>query len=160
LLQALADGAEVRLHAAAVAADSRFVALPWLAAVWRPKVTFSRASHWIRVIMPEHQRPIREALASMPVPSLLVDGGHEVAAYWLLDRPIRDEREAGRALARLAEKLGAEAPPASVADLEIPLAGRARNWNPDSSITLVSVDLTRRYGVADLVEGVANGVAA
>ena len=102
--------------------------------LWRPASIFSRESGWRHAIPVEAQRAIAEALTRAPIPPcLFVDGGHELAALWPLDRPVDVRRglgPAGKLLVTMAEVLGGDIDAArDPGNVTIPIGGRVRNWN-------------------------------
>jgi hypothetical protein len=142
------------------------VALPAAYALWRPTPAFSAETAWRHAIAPEAQARIADAIAASPVaPSVLIDGGPEVVALWLLDpvAALPAELDAAQALLdHMAVILDASrTAAANMATVSIPVAGAVRNWNtnPPDPVTIVSLDPSKRYTVAELSRAFEKGGA-
>jgi hypothetical protein len=149
LMQRLLEGFSLRL-ALVTREPGYLVDAPVLAAVWRPARKF-HDGRW--VLCSESQAAIRTALATMPAPSVLVDGGHEVWAGWRLIGPI-SWQHAEEILPGLAGRLGALDLPARLSTLTLPLAGpvRSRETPEPETIEIIEADPTRRYLIAELLQ--------
>ena len=132
--------------------------LPMLIARWTLKSSFI-SSRRLHVVSVSGLAGVRAMIATMPAPTLQVHAGPEVWAGWRLTQPL-PAKAAGPALRRLAEQLAAD-PIENLADT-LPLAGAVRNWSnvPREYITIVDVDPSREYELADLHPADATGAAA
>ncbi|MDI6773338.1 MAG: hypothetical protein QME77_12240 [bacterium] len=156
VLQLLVDGYSLRLG---LATRSRQVLaeFPCAWTLWRPATRFDKITGYRHAVEPAAPEAIAAALATMPVPSVLVDAGPEVWAGWRLLEPLDLRRSADQARAAqvaLATRLGGDIAAAEGLGGLAPFAGRVRYWNntiPDF-ITIAEVELTRRYTLDELTK--------
>lgn len=145
LLELLSDDFEIRAEVVTrTAANGPPSDLPAAFVVWRPKHRFDAAIEHKRIVLPEEQNRIREALARAPIPpSILIDAGHEVVGLWPLDHPAdctRDLAAVRALLASMARTLDADLAAAEgFADMSVPLAGVVRNWGATPPLTMIAV---------------------
>jgi hypothetical protein len=121
---------------------------PLLFVMWRPPVR--RAGRQWELEDGARER-ILASLATMPKPSVLIDGGFELWAGWRLDDAIDGLQQGRAALGQLGDALGAGA---FGDDITLPLAGaiRGRDWN-DAEIDISEVDLDTGYTVTEILAG-------
>jgi hypothetical protein len=147
VLNLLSDGFSLRVDVVTRSGPSALW-LPMAVARWTLKATFLSTQR--RYVVSEHQRAgVRAALALMPAPSVQVEAGPEIWAGWRLKQAL-PAKAAGAALRRLAEQVHAD--PIENLTNTVPLAGQVRNWTrmPVEFVTVVAVDPSRAYDLADL----------
>jgi hypothetical protein len=155
-LNLLRDDWSLRLAAVPRAADGHTLAdVPIVLVLWLPRTLFSADTGWRYQVDPAAHAAIARALETMPAPSVLVDGGHELWAGWRLEAPLRDLPHATRVLTTLAARLGGTSEP--LADLphwSLPFAGPIRNWHdaPREDVTILEADPTRCYALEAIEE--------
>lgn len=153
LLDGLRSSWSYRIRPVASENTTTFGTLPVAFALWRPETRFDGRQ---RVVTEAGQAMVAAAIAAAPhPPTAVVDGAHEVVAFWALDRPITDERQARALLDALAVRVGAEPVPAGpLAAITLPACGSIRDWNATvrERIEIVHLDATRVYTPSQLTE--------
>lgn len=151
ILKLLADGFSLRIAPVTKATDGRPVDLPMVFAYWRLARTMDGEGR--PTIEPAAARPVRQALATMPRPSVLVDARHEVWAAWQLAKPLSPS-EAPRVLSALAARVGAvEMKWDELGACHLPLVGAIRGWSTIhvEDIEILEADPLRQFSVDEVI---------
>jgi hypothetical protein len=156
VLQLLVDGYSLRLSPATRSGQA-LAEMPFLWVLWRPATRFDKITGYRHAVEPAAQAAIADALATMPLPSVLVDAGPEVWAGWRLAEPfdlLHQTTEARGAQVALAERLGGDVKTAEDLSATLPLAGVIRNWNniQREYIEITIAEPARMYRVEQLLE--------
>ena len=151
ILKLLSDGFSLRIAPYTKGTDGRPVDLPMLFACWHLARTFD--SDGRPVIESAAARPVRQALATMPRPSVLVDARHEVWAGWQLSKPLSPSAAPGL-LSKLAARLGAvEMTWSELEGCHLPLVGTIRNWSTVhiEDIEILEADPLRQFSIDEVI---------
>ncbi len=117
-------------------------------------------SGWVLWVDCDDQGAVDALTAFQPRPSMIVCSGSEdhAHAYWPLRRPAEPDAIAA-ANRRIAHALGADVKSAEPARILRPPDTLNFKHDPARAVTLEHLDLTRRYELGDVVDGLADSPA-